>query len=165
MTVTDQSGRSPFNALQDQLNRPLVAKRRVFVSYHHGDEAEARAFVNAFGGPHGVFTHRGIGLTFNDDIIKSTDPEYVMRRIREIYLQDSTVTIVLIGTCTHSRRYVDWEIKASLRQGLVTPNGLIGIILPSAYRPNLPGIPVFPIVPDRFYTNFGLPGNLYQSEC
>lgn len=43
----------------------------------------------------------------------SNNPEYIMRRIREEKLHDSTVTIVLIGNCTHSRRYVDWEIKAS----------------------------------------------------
>jgi len=54
-----------------------------------------------------------------------------MSKIREKYLGDSTVTIVLIGKCTHSRRYVDWEIKASLRQGTYAPNGLIGILLPS----------------------------------
>lgn len=52
-----------------------------------------------------------------------------MRRIREEKLQDSTVTIVLVGNCTHSRRYVDWEIKASLQQGQSIPNGLIAINL------------------------------------
>jgi hypothetical protein len=55
-----------------------------------------------------------------------------MQRIRELHIEDSTVTIVLIGSCTHSRRYIDWEIKASLRQGEdFPPNGLLGITLPS----------------------------------
>lgn len=53
-----------------------------------------------------------------------------MRKIRENKLQDSTVTIVLVGSCTHSRRYVDWEVKASLQQGITLPNGLIAINLP-----------------------------------
>jgi len=67
------------------------------------------------------------------DIIDSDDPDYVMRRIRELYLKDSTVTIVLIGKCTWARRYVDWEIQASLRHGeTITANGLLGIVLPSA---------------------------------
>ena len=62
-----------------------------------------------------------------------------MRRIREEKLEDSTVTIVLIGECTHSRRYVDWEIKASLQQGQSLPNGLIAINLPyMGTRGNLP---------------------------
>lgn len=53
-----------------------------------------------------------------------------MRKIREQKLEDSTVTIVLVGSCTHSRRYVDWEVKASLQQGQSLPNGLITINLP-----------------------------------
>lgn len=66
------------------------------------------------------------------DSINSNDTVYVMRRIRELYLKSSTVTIVLIGRCTWARRYVDWEIQASLRHGdVVTPNGLLGIVLPS----------------------------------
>jgi len=52
-----------------------------------------------------------------------------MRRIREEKLQDSTVTIVLVGNCTNSRRYVDWKIKAWLQQGQSIPNGLIAINL------------------------------------
>jgi hypothetical protein len=153
MTVTDQSGRSAFSALQDQLLRAPIPKRRVFISYHHGDGIEATNFVSTFGGPLGVFTHRALGLDFDDDLINSNDPDYVMRRIREEYLADSTVTIVLIGTCTHSRRFVDWEIKASLQQGSKTPNGLLGILLPSAHRPNRLGVPEFPNLPNRFNEN------------
>ena len=65
----------------------------------------------------------------SDDVIESTDTDYVMRRIRELYLQDSTVTIVLIGKCTWARRFVDWEIQASLRQSESGPahNGLVAI--------------------------------------
>ena len=55
----------------------------------------------------------------------------IMTQIRQKYLQDTTVTIVLVGSCAHSRRYVDWELKSSLRQGQYTPNGVMGIILPS----------------------------------
>jgi hypothetical protein len=159
MTVTNESGRSVFGS---RPYNPLLvssAKRKVFVSYHHGDELEARKFVSDFAGPSGVFTHRALGLSFTDDLIDSTNPEYVMRRIREDYLGDSTVTIVLIGTCTHSRRFVDWEIKASLQQGTALPNGLIGILLPSA----TPGLlrARYPELPPRFNDNLaqhGLPG-------
>jgi hypothetical protein len=66
------------------------------------------------------------------DIIDSTDTDYVMASIRENYLQDSTVTIVMIGNCTWSRKYVDWELQSSLRSGTtVTPNGVLGVKLPS----------------------------------
>jgi MTH538 TIR-like domain (DUF1863) len=67
-----------------------------------------------------------------EDIIDSDDTDYVMRRIREVYLKGSTVTLVMLGRCTWARRYVDWEIQASLRQDRgIVPNGLLGIKLPS----------------------------------
>lgn len=119
-------------------------RRKVFISYHHDDQLEVDQFVQTFDQEQNVFIYRALGLA--GDIINSYDIDYVMRRIREVYLRDSTVTIVLIGRCTWARRYVDWEIQASLRQGLtVTPNGLLGIVLPSAGRNPTP--------PDRLSMN------------
>ena len=106
-------------------------KRRVFISHFKGDGAEVDAFIDRFATKAGVFTPYCLGAGDNDDFINSTNPNYVMSQIRKKYLKDSTVTIVLVGGCTHSRRYVDWEIKSSLTQGEYNPNGLMGIILPS----------------------------------
>jgi hypothetical protein len=66
-----------------------------------------------------------------EDLINSTDTDYVMSQIRARYLKDSTVTIVLMGKCTWARRYVDWEIQSSLRRGQTLPNGLLGVKLPT----------------------------------
>lgn len=106
-------------------------KRHVFISFFQGDRTEVDHFIYTWSNQEGVFTAKALGTSDNDDFINSDDPEYVMTRIREKYLGDSTVTIVLLGGCTHSRRYVDWEIKSSLRRGSYTPNGLVGIVLPS----------------------------------
>lgn len=111
-------------------------KRKVFISYYHGDQDDVNKFVKDFGD---VFIPRTVGVRDGDFEFDSNDPQYVMRKIREQKLQDSTVTIVLIGSCTHSRRYVDWEIKASLQQGQTLPNGLIAINLP--YMGNEGGLP------------------------
>lgn len=105
-------------------------KHRVFISYHHEDQTEVEAFVQTFSDERNVFSYRAVGV-MSDDIINSANSEYVMSQIRKNYLKDSTVTIVLIGKCTWARKYVDWEIKTSLRQGQYTPNGLLGILLPS----------------------------------
>ncbi|MBM3883265.1 MAG: hypothetical protein FJ387_26730 [Verrucomicrobia bacterium] len=114
-------------------------RRKVFISFHQKDRPEVDAFIEEWANRQGVFIAKALGVSDNDDFIKSTKPEYVMSQIRAKYLEDSTVTVVLIGTCTHSRRYVDWEIKASLRQGETEPNGLIGFLLPSAgQRAHLP---------------------------
>jgi hypothetical protein len=107
-------------------------RQKVFISYHHEDQDEVDDFINTYDKKRNVFIARGLGVEMESDIIESDDADYVMRRIRELYLKDSTVTVVLMGQCTWARRYVDWEIQSSLRQGkTVTPNGLLGIKLPS----------------------------------
>jgi hypothetical protein len=107
-------------------------RRKVFISYHKVDSDEVNSFIGTFSDSYGTFLARGIGAGMAGDIINSTDTDYVMSRIRELYLGDSTVTIVMIGNCTWSRKYVDWELQASLRSGkTVTPNGVLGVKLPS----------------------------------
>ena len=107
-------------------------RHKCFISYHHADQDEVDEFVRTFDHDRDVFIARGLGGEMAGDIIDSDDTDYVMKRIRELYLKDSTVTIVLMGKCSWARRYVDWEIQASIRSGeTVTPNGLLGIKLPS----------------------------------
>jgi hypothetical protein len=112
---------------------PQPVRRTVFISFSRFDRTEADSFVQRWSVQERVFIPKALGITFGDDLINSENAEYVISRIRRDYLADSTITIVLIGICTHSRRFVDWELKASLRQGEnTTPNGLLGILLPSA---------------------------------
>jgi len=128
---------NPFTSFLGQSLQPV--KRKVFISFFHDDETEVKEFIRNWTVVNTVFIPKALCFDMGSDIIDSTSPTYVMSQIRKKYLQDSTVTIVLIGSCTHSRRYVDWEIKTSLRQGtLYTPNGLIGILLPSLSSAHLP---------------------------
>jgi len=109
-----------------------MPKRKVFISYHHNDQHEVDEFINRFAYRENIFIPKILGVNgIENDLINSTNPAYVMNQIRQRYLQDSTVTILLLGSCTHSRRYIDWELKASLTQGSYTPNGVMSIILPS----------------------------------
>lgn len=107
-------------------------RRKCFISYHHADEREVEHFIQMFDHDHDVLLSRGIGASMAGDIINSSSNEYIMRRVRENYLRDSTVTIVMVGRHTWGRKFVDWEIAASLRN---TPsnnrNGLMAVTLPS----------------------------------
>ena len=127
----------------------MPVRRKCFISYHHADEWVVNNFIGTFDHGHDVFIARGIGQEMTQDVIDSTDADYVMRRIREIYVGDSTVTIVMLGRCTWARRYVDWEIQASLRPwgAVALPNGLLGIKLGS-----------FTTFPERFNNNLIQPG-------
>lgn len=126
---------------------PPPPKRKVFISFFQGDRAEADQFIFQWSMVNQVFIPKALGTYNNEDFVDSNNPEYVMQQIRQKYLGDSSVTIVLLGKCTHSRRYVDWELKASLRRGDFTPNGLLAILLPSVG-------PVGAHLPPRFAANW-----------
>lgn len=127
---------------------PAPVKRKVFISYSHRDQAEAEQFVWDW---RNVFTHRALGMRFTDDIINSNDAAYIMARIRANYIGDASVTLVLVGNCTHSRRFVDWELKASLQRGTSTPNGVVAFLLASAHNHNGQ---LYPWLPDRLAANY-----------
>lgn len=122
-----------------------MARHRVFISYYHEDQVEVNNFINTFDKDRNVFTYRALGALDDINLMDSTNTDYIMSRIRRNYIKDSTVTIVLIGKNTWKRRYVDWEVKASLMQGENNTNGLIGIKLPSAGK--------YPKIPERLELN------------
>lgn len=129
----------------------MATKHKCFISYHVDDRNSVQSFLDEFDD---VFIAKELGVTDDDDFIDSDDEDYVLRRIRELYLTDSTVTIVLWGKCTKVRKYVDWEIKSSLRDD---PNnkrsGLLGINLKSFGTANKAS--------DRFNDNYQADGSLY----
>jgi hypothetical protein len=70
--------------------------------------------------------------------INSDDEDYIMRKIRENYLSDSTVTIFLIGSNSaensflQNQTFIKRELQASLYNGVNnTKNGVLGVVLPS----------------------------------
>ena len=67
------------------------------------------------------------------DIVDTNFPTAdTLRRIREERISEATVTVVLIGPCTWQRKFVDWEIGATLRDTDLNPRcGLLGILLPN----------------------------------
>jgi hypothetical protein len=93
------------------------------------DAIEVATFIDTFGK---VFIPRVIGVTDSDPFVNSPNTDYILDQIREKYLTDSTVTIMLVGKCTWARRFVDWEIYSSLRHDKNNRrNGLLAITLPS----------------------------------
>lgn len=108
----------------------MAVRHKCFISYNSHDKNAVDDFCNQF---EGTFIRRGIQM--EEDIINSDNTDYVMQRIRQLYLQDSTVTIVLVGKCTWARRFVDWEVQSSLRKSKSgpPPNGLVAIQLWKTY--------------------------------
>ena len=72
-----------------------------------------------------------------NEAINSDDEDYIMRKIREDYLNDSTVTIHLIGADSAennlllNQNYIKRELQASLYTGNNnSKNGILGVVLP-----------------------------------
>jgi hypothetical protein len=100
-----------------------VQKPRVFVSYHHGgDRAYYEALVELASDRLDLFADRSVRSA-----IDSAVPEYVRRRIRENHITGSSCTLVLCGAQTHERKFVDWEIAATLDM----QHGLVAVLLPT----------------------------------
>lgn len=129
------------NGLFRSLIEMMLTRRSIFVSYHHAlDQAYYDAFSHLFSDIYGIIRDHSLDRTLDTD-----DPEYVIRRSRERYISGSSCTIVLCGPQTPLRKYVDWEIKATLD----AEHGLIGINLPHNPRNQFGRV----VVPSRLHDN------------
>lgn len=120
---------------------PTVARPRIFVSYHHANDRQAyEDFTALVDGSYDVCTDHSVRGRIHSD-----NSAYVIRRIREEYIAGSSVTVVLCGRDTPWRKFVDWEIKATLD----AEHGLVGLCLPSCARDAQGSRPA----PDRLFDN------------
>ena len=117
----------------------MTNRHKVFVSLHDSDFRYRDTFVDMM---EGNIIDESVG---DGDINVHNSVDTTHRIIRDDFIADATVTVVLVGACTWQRKYVDWEIGSSLRNTYNNPRcGLMGIILPThpnyrndKYMPNL----------------------------
>lgn len=102
---------------------------KVFISYHHkNDQTYKNALVNWNNSVH-AFIDKSVDT---GDISDELSDESIRVKIRDEYLQDSTVTILLVGTETKNRKHVDWELYSSMYDGAVNKkSGIVVVLLPS----------------------------------
>jgi hypothetical protein len=72
-------------------------KRKVFISYHHrNDQADKQALLD-FNDAHEIFIDASVDIGEIDDGLSD---QVIRQKIRDEYLANSTVTILLVGTPT-----------------------------------------------------------------
>jgi hypothetical protein len=120
-------------SLFDEAFRFRTPRHKVFVSYHHANDQKYRDyFEKLFSDKHEIMVSKSVQI---GDIDPNLTTETVRQKIRDEYLSDSTVTIVLIGAQTWQRKHIDWEIGSSIRDTKHSSrSGLLGIILPTYPR-------------------------------
>ena len=114
-----------------------MAKRKVFVSYHHkGEQTVVDDFIETFSEDYEVFIDESL-----DRAAVSEDSEYLNQVCRDA-IDGTSVTIVMIGKQTGCRKFVDWEIRHTLYR----EHGLVAIS-----RPGLSGSDA--CLPERLVDN------------
>ncbi len=108
----------------------MPERHKAFISYHHANDEDYKTiFELRFGNKFGVIIPGAVQI---GDIDTNLKTETIRQKIRDEYLRDTTVTVVLIGTQTWQRKHVDWEIASSIRKTRFNPrSGLLGLFLPS----------------------------------
>ena len=87
---------------------------KVFISYHHKNDQQYKNDLVECGKKHSIFIDRSVDTGgISDDL----SDQIIREKIRDEYLRDSTVTIVLVGQETQQRKHVDWEIYSSMFDG------------------------------------------------
>ena len=105
----------------------MPQKHQVFISYHADDQEWKDRFVLK---GKNVFIDKSVDTGDIDDTNLKVDT--IRQRIRDKFIRDATVTIVLIGPGTWQRKHVDWEIGSSLRKSKYNSRcGVLGILLPN----------------------------------
>jgi len=113
-----------------QTQYPIAtSKRKVFISYHHENDQWYKERLLQFNREHDIFIDASVDTR---DIDENLPDETIRRKIRDEYLANSTVTILLVGTETKYRKHIDWELFSSMFDGRVNKkSGVLVINLPT----------------------------------
>ena len=81
---------------------------RVFISYHHARDQAYKDAIIHLNLLNSIFVDYSVNSgEINDEYL--TD-EQIRIKVRDEYLRESSVTIVLVGLETRFRKHIDWEI-------------------------------------------------------
>lgn len=106
-----------------------MTKHKVFISYHHVNDQWAKEELLNFNNKYDIFIN---GSVDTGDIDENLPDERIREKIRDEYLKDTTVTILLVGEETKNRKHIDWELYSSMYDGKINKkSGILVIQLPS----------------------------------
>ncbi|RNM04047.1 TIR domain-containing protein [Dickeya undicola] len=106
-----------------------MGKHKVFISYHHNNDQYYKNELLKLNKIHEIFIDKSVDT---GDIDENLEDQVIREKIRDEYLRDSTVTILLVGTETRKRKHIDWELYSSMYDGKINKkSGILVINLPS----------------------------------
>lgn len=130
---------------------PRTPKHKVFISYHHKNDQQYKDELVR------LLRNDLVDKSVHDDDIddRNIKTATIRQKIRDNFIADATVTVVLIGPETCARKHIDWEIGSSLRKTKKNSRcGMLGIVLPNHpdYGKKLSAVT---LIPPRLADNIG----------
>ena len=105
---------------------------KVFISYHHDNDQWYKDLLIQMNAQCNLFID---GSVDTGDISDDLKAETIRQKIRDGYLRDTTVTILLCGEETRHRKHIDWELMSSMADGQKNKkSGILVITLPPICR-------------------------------
>ncbi|MDY4465322.1 MAG: TIR domain-containing protein [Candidatus Treponema excrementipullorum] len=113
-----------------------IPRHKVFISYYHQDDQyyKNRLISMKEVNQNGVLQSIFDDYSVHEDEIDDTDlsSEQIRRIIRDEYIKNATVLILLCGKNTKRRKHIDWEIHAAMFHTENNPRmGIVVINLPT----------------------------------
>lgn len=107
-----------------------MKNKNVFISHYGKDDESVQALKKMLGEKGYTLRNSSIDSTKPND---AENPEYIKGLLRD-GISWAGATIVLIGPQTHTRKWVNWEIEQSVKQG----KPIIGVFIQGAKDSDIP---------------------------
>ena len=110
--------------------------KNVFISHHHKDDKSVTDFTNLLAGKDYNIRNSSIRVKDKnkDRLEKNQIPRKTLERLISMKMRWAGTVVVLVGSDTHSRDWVNWEIEEAERQG----KRILGVFMHGAKDSDIP---------------------------
>lgn len=107
-----------------------MKKHKVFISYYHKDDQCYKDKLLELNKEYNIFDNYSVPENDVDDNGKTR--ESIRKIVRDKYIKDATVLVLLCGKNTRRRKFIDWELHAAMYHTKKNPKmGILVINLPT----------------------------------
>lgn len=108
-----------------------MSELKVFISFYHKDDQSFKDELIRLNNIHHMFIDNSVDTGDIDD--EKMSDEQIRVKIRDEYIKDSDVFVLLCGKNTKHRKHIDWEIHAAMyKSEIKNPIPILVLNLPSS---------------------------------
>lgn len=114
----------------------MSKSKNIFISHHHKDDNAVTDFTNLLSGKNYGIRNSSIRVKDKNKsrLEKNQIPRKTLERLLKMKIKWAGTVVVLIGSKTHSREWVNWEIESAGKQG----KRILGVFMKGAKDSDIP---------------------------